>query len=69
MVLTLKGTAKPVYEYEFALPAVTICGSGFHMSNVEKKNADDFVDWWKAKNMFDTETHSSGLHYILSFSD
>ena len=37
------------------------------MSNVEKKNADDFEDWRKAKNMLDTETHSSGPHYILSF--
>ena len=69
MALTLKGTAKPVYEYEGVLPAATICGSGFRMSNVEKKNADDFVDWRKAKNMFDTETHSSGPHYVLSFSD
>ena len=62
VVLTLKGTAKPVYECEVALPAVTICESGFHMINVEKKNADDFVNWRKAKNMFDTETHSSGPH-------
>ena len=69
MVFTLKGTAQPVYEYEVALPAVTICGSGFLMSNVEKKNADDFVDWWKDKNMFDAETHSSCPPYILSFSD
>ena len=24
---------------------MTICGSGFHMSNVEKKVAEDFSNW------------------------
>ena len=26
---------------------MTICGSGFHMTNVEKKVAEDFSNWRK----------------------
>ena len=40
---TLKNTAKPVTDVQF--PAVTICGSGFHMSNVEKKINQNFQKW------------------------
>ena len=40
---TLKNTAKPVTEVAF--PALTICSSGFHMSNVEKKIEEDFAKW------------------------
>ena len=43
MVTTLKNTAKPVTEVQF--PAITICSSGFHMSNVEKKIEEDFAKW------------------------
>ena len=43
VVTTLKNTAKPVTEVPF--PAVTICGSGIHMSNVENKIQKDFVEW------------------------
>ena len=28
-------------------PTVTICGSGFHMNNVERKVAEDFSNWRK----------------------
>ena len=43
VVTTLKNTAKPVTGVQF--PAVTICGSGFHMSNVEKKIKVNFQKW------------------------
>ena len=43
VVTTLKNTAKPVTDVPF--PAVTICGSGIHMSNVENKIQEDFVKW------------------------
>ena len=43
VVTTLKNTAKPVKDVQF--PAVTICGSGFHMSNVEKKINLNFQKW------------------------
>ena len=43
VVTTLKNTAKPVAEVPF--PAVTICGTGNHMSNVEKKIQENFVQW------------------------
>ena len=43
VVTTLKNTAKPVTEVQF--PAVTICASGFHMSNVEKKIQMNFQKW------------------------
>ena len=39
----MKNTAKPVTEIQF--PAVTICASGFHMSNVEKKIGLNFQRW------------------------
>ena len=45
MVTTLKNTAKPVAEVPF--PAVTICGTGNHMGNVEKKIQENFVQWRK----------------------
>ena len=40
---TLKNTAKPVTDVQF--PAVTICGSGFHMGNVEEKINRNFRKW------------------------
>ena len=43
VVTTLKNTAKPVTEVQF--PAVTICGSGFHMNNVAKKINMNFQKW------------------------
>ena len=43
MVTTLKNTAKPVTDVQF--PAITICGSGFHMSNVEEKINQNFRKW------------------------
>ena len=45
---TLKETAKPVTDLPF--PAVTICSSGFHMGNVEKKIADNFAKWRTQNN-------------------
>ena len=43
VVTTLKNTAKPVTDVQF--PAVTICGSGFHMGNVEEKINRNFRKW------------------------
>ena len=43
VVTTLKNTAKPVAEVPF--PAVTICGTGNHMGNVEKKIHENFALW------------------------
>ena len=43
MVTTLKNTAKPVTDLPF--PAITICASGLHMDNVQKKLAENFVQW------------------------
>ena len=43
VVTTLKNTAKPVTEVQF--PAITICGSGSHMSHVEKKIKENFLAW------------------------
>ena len=45
VVTTLKNTAKPVAEVPF--PAVTICGTGSHMNNVEKKIQENFFQWRK----------------------
>lgn len=39
----MKNTAKPVTEVSF--PAVTICATGFHMSNVERKIHLNFQKW------------------------
>ena len=44
----LKNTAKLVSDVPF--PALTICSSGLHMSNVEKKVIRDFDDWRAEKN-------------------
>ena len=40
MITTLKSSAKPVTDLLF--PAVTICGAGLHMDNVEKVLYNDF---------------------------
>ena len=39
----LKDTTKLVTEVPF--PALTLCGSGLHMNNVEKKLVQDFREW------------------------
>ena len=51
---TLKHTAKPVSEVPF--PAVTICGSGFHMTNVEKQVAEDFSEWRRENHRLGIDT-------------
>ena len=43
MVTTLKDTAKPVTDLAF--PAITICASGLHMDNVERKLKENFAIW------------------------
>ena len=43
MVTVLKNTTKLVSDVPF--PALTVCGSGLHMNNVEKKLVQDFRDW------------------------
>ena len=42
MVTVLKDTTKLVTDVPF--PALTLCGSGLHMNNVEKKLIEDFRD-------------------------
>ena len=43
VVTVLKDTTKLVTEVPF--PALTLCGSGLHMNNVEKKLVQDFRNW------------------------
>ena len=43
VVTVLKNTTKFVEDVPF--PALTLCGSGVHMNNVEKKLVEDFKDW------------------------
>ena len=47
VVTILKDTAKPITEVPF--PALTICASGLHMNDVEKKVTKDFNEW-RAEN-------------------
>ena len=39
----MKKTALPVTDVAF--PTITICASGFHMTNVEKAVSDNFGSW------------------------
>ena len=48
VVTILKDTTKLVKDVPF--PALTICGSGIHMNDVEKKLIQDFKDWRKERN-------------------
>ena len=43
----MKDTTKLVTDVPF--PALTLCGSGLHMNNVEKKLIEDFRDWQREK--------------------
>ena len=43
VVTILKNTTKLVTDVPF--PALTLCGSGLHMNNVEKKLVLDFRKW------------------------
>ena len=43
----MKDTTKLVTEVPF--PALTLCSSGLHMNNVEKKLVQDFREW-RAQN-------------------
>ena len=43
VITTLKNIAKPVDEIAF--PAVTICGSGLYMENIEKTLEKRFNSW------------------------
>ena len=52
MVTTLKNTTKLVTDVPF--PALTLCGSGLHMSTVEKKLVEDFKTWRARKNHNET---------------
>ena len=47
VITILKDTTKPVTDVAF--PALTICGSGVHMSHMEKKLTKDFKEW-RAQN-------------------
>ena len=62
VVTTLKNTAKPVAEVPF--PAVTICGTGNHMSNVEKKIQENFVRWRK-----ENQRNKTGLAMLKDIED
>ena len=52
VVTILKNTAKLVTEVPF--PALTICSSGLHKKNAEKKLIQDFDDWRAEKNKKET---------------
>ena len=52
MVTILKNTAKLVTDVPFH--ALTLCGSGLHMSTVEKKLVEDFKIWRALKNHNET---------------
>ena len=43
MVTILKNTTKLIKDVPF--PALTLCSSGVHLNNVEKKLVQDFTDW------------------------
>ena len=47
VVTVLKDTARPITEVPF--PALTICASGLHMNDLEKKLTKDFKEW-RARN-------------------
>ena len=51
----MKNTTKLVSDVPF--PALTVCGSGLHMTNVEKKLVQDFRSWRSLhkKTMVDKE--------------
>ena len=55
-VTTLKEKSKPVTDLPF--PAVTICSSGLHMSNVEKKIGQNFAQWRVENNRTDHENEA-----------
>ena len=52
VVTTLKDTSKPVTDVPF--PALTLCGTGVHLNNVEKKLILDFEEWRAKENRNDT---------------
>ena len=52
VVTILKNTTKLVTDVPF--PALTICGSGVHMNNVEKKLIRDFDNWREKNNRNET---------------
>ena len=58
MVTILKNTTKLVSDIPF--PAVTICGSGVHMNNVEKKLIQDFKNWRAQEKR--VETNWEGIY-------
>ena len=62
---TLKNTAKPITDLHF--PAVTICASGLHMDNVQRKLAKNFVKWRadKKKNETDRETLENDIQEYM----
>ena len=54
VITTLKNIAKPVDEIAF--PAVTICGSGLYMENIEKTLEKRFNSWrLRNKKSWDSE--------------
>ena len=52
VVTTLKDTSKPVTDVPF--PALTLCGTGVHLNNMEKKLILDFEKWRAKENRNDT---------------
>ena len=53
VVTILKNTNKLVTDVPF--PALTLCSSGLHMNNVEKKLIEDFENWRVEKNRSETK--------------
>ena len=65
MLTALKDTTKPVTDVSF--PALTVCGSGVHLNNVEKKLIQDFRDWraLHRKNKTDKEEIKKNMEEFM----
>ena len=58
----MKNTTKLVADVPF--PALTLCGSGLHMNNVEKKLVQDFRDWRSLHKKTKVDKQSKKHHHL-----
>ena len=64
VITTLKDTVMPVTEVAF--PAITICGGGNHMDNVERAVLEDFTKWRQDNERKGVETvHKDLAEYMF----
>ena len=64
VVTILNNTTKLVEDVPF--PALTLCGSGIHMSNVEKKLVQDIIEWRAEKKKDNTTKEALNEDFYLS---